>query len=117
MVHTGGDHRLLCKLTGCAAHLMNGTLTIKVVATVSPDQQALHAARPAWAVAGYAIAVWGGAFGCTGLIMKKQRAEGPISAPVYALHGMVLVIAMLMLLADQDGGATGVAGVTTPESA
>ena len=107
-------------LIGCAAYLMDVTLTPEAVAAMSPDQQALYAARPAWAVAAYAIAVWGGALGCAGLIMKKRWAKGAllasllgliaqdiglfgmspvaIEASVYVLQGMVLVIAALLLL-------------------
>ncbi|MCC6242738.1 MAG: hypothetical protein IT353_07840 [Gemmatimonadaceae bacterium] len=95
-------------------------LTPEAIAAMSPDQQALYAARPVWAVALYAIAVWGGALGCVGLVMKKRWAKGPLLAsllgligqdialfgmsPVavptsaYALQGMVLVIAVLLLL-------------------
>ncbi len=111
---------LLWNLIGCAAYLMDVTLTPEAVAAMSPDQQALYAARPAWAVAVYAIAVWGGALGCVGLIMKKRWAKGAllasllgliaqdialfgmspvaIATSVYALQGMVLVIAVLLLL-------------------
>ena len=111
---------LLWNLIGCAAYLMDVMLTPEAVAAMSADQQALYAARPVWAVAMYAIAVWGGALGCVGLIMKKRWAKGPllasllgligqdialfgmspvaISASVYALQGMVLVIAVLLLL-------------------
>jgi hypothetical protein len=111
---------LLWNLIGCAAYLMDVTLTPEAVAAMSPDQQALYAARPAWAVAVYAIAVWGGALGCVGLIMKKRWAKGAllasllgliaqdialfgmspvtIGASVYALQGMVLMIAVLLLL-------------------
>jgi len=111
---------LLWNLIGCAAYLMDVTLTPEAVAAMSPDQQALYAARPAWAVAVYAIAVWGGALGCVGLIMKKRWAKGALLASllgliaqdialfgmspvaietsVYALQGMVLVIAVLLLL-------------------
>jgi hypothetical protein len=111
---------LLWNLIGCAAYLMDVTLTPEAVAAMSPDQQALYAARPAWAVAVYAIAVWGGALGCVGLIMKKRWAKGAllasllgliaqdvalfgmspvaIEASVYALQGMVLMIAVLLLL-------------------
>ena len=111
---------LLWNLIGCAAYLMDVTLTPEAVAAMSPDQQALYAARPAWAVAVYAIAVWGGALGCVGLIMRKRWAKGAllasllgliaqdvalfgmspvaINASVYALQGMVLVIAVLLLL-------------------
>ena len=110
---------LLWNLIGCAAYLMDVTLTPEAVAAMTPDQQALYAARPAWAVAVYAIAVWGGALGCVGLIMKKRWAKGALLASllgliaqdialfgmspvaietsVYALQGMVLVIAMLLL--------------------
>ncbi len=111
---------LLWNLIGCAAYLMDVTLTPEAVATMSADQQALYAARPSWAVAMYAIAVWGGALGCVGLVLRKRWAQGPllasligligqdaalfgmspvaISASVYALQGMVLVIAVLLLL-------------------
>ena len=111
---------LLWNLIGCAAFLMDVTLTPEAVAAMSPDQQALYAARPAWAVAAYAIAVWGGALGCVGLIMNTRWAKGALLASllgliaqdialfglspvaietsVYALQGMVLVIAVLLLL-------------------
>ena len=111
---------LLWNLIGCAAYLMDVTLTPEAVAAMSADQKALYAARPAWAVAVYAIAVWGGALGCVGLIMKKRWARGAllasllgliaqdialfgmspvaIDASVYALQGMVLVISVLLLL-------------------
>ncbi len=120
---------LLWNLMGCAAYLMDVMLTPEAVAAMPPDQQALYAARPAWAVAAYAIAVWGGALGCVGLIVRKRWAKGaflasllgliaqdaalfgmspvPISATIYALQGMVLVIAVLLLLlanrATRDG--------------
>ena len=35
-------------------------------------QQALCAARSAWAVSATAVAVWGGAAGCIGLIWRKR---------------------------------------------
>lgn len=111
---------LLWNLIGCGAYLMDVTLTPDAVAAMTPDQQALYAARPKWGVAVYAIAVWGGALGCVGLVMKKRWAKGPllasllgligqdialfgmspvaIEASVYALQGMVLVIAVLLLL-------------------
>ena len=116
---------LLWNLIGCVAYFMDVTLTPEAVAAMTPDQQALYAARPAWAVAGYAIAVWGGALGCVGLIIKRRWAKGAllasllgliaqdialfgmspvtIEASVYALQGMVLVIAVLLLLLANRG--------------
>ena len=55
------------------------TVTPDDVARMSAEQQALYAARPAWAVAATAIAVWGGAAGCLGLILRKRWAV-PLSS-------------------------------------
>ena len=110
---------LLWNLIGCAAYLMDVTLTPAAVAAMPPDQQALYAARPMWSIACYAVAVWGGALGCLGLVLGKRWARGllfasllgligqdialfgmsgvAISATVYVLQGMVLVIAVLLL--------------------
>lgn len=120
---------LLWNLVGCAAYLMDVTLTPEAVGTMAPDQEALYAARPAWAVAGYAIAVWGGSLGCVGLVMKKRWAKGALLAsllgliaqdialfgmspvaietPVYALQGMVLVIAVLLLVLANSAARQG----------
>jgi hypothetical protein len=111
---------LLWNLMGCAAYLMDVMLTPEAIAAMTPDQQALYAARPAWAVAAYAIAVWSGALGSLGLVLKKRWAKGallasllgligqdvalfgmsPVAVPsnAYALQGMVLVIAVLLLV-------------------
>jgi hypothetical protein len=120
---------LLWNLMGCAAYLMDVMLTPEAVAAMPADQQALYAARPAWAVAAYAFAVWGGALGCVGLLVRKRWAAPaflasllgligqdaalfgmspvPLSATIYALQGMVLVIAVLLLMlanrASRDG--------------
>ncbi|WP_396215176.1 hypothetical protein [Gemmatimonas sp.] len=120
---------LLWNLMGCAAYLMDVMLTPEAVAAMPPDQQALYAARPVWAVAAYAFAVWGGALGCVGLLVRKRWAAPaflasllglivqdaavfgmspvPLSATIYALQGMVLVIAVLLLMlanrASRDG--------------
>ena len=42
---------------------------------MSAAQQALYASRPAWAVAATAFAVWGGALGCIGLILRRRWAK------------------------------------------
>jgi len=46
----------------------------KDVAGLSPAQQALFNARPSWAVAATALAVFGGVIGCIGLLMGKKWA-------------------------------------------
>jgi len=65
---------LLWNLLGCAAYLADVTLSPADIAKLPPAQQALYATRPAWAISATAIAVWGGAAGCVGLIMKKRWA-------------------------------------------
>jgi hypothetical protein len=120
---------LLWNLMGCAAYLMDVTLSPDAVAKLPADEQALYAARPTWAVALFAIAVWGGALGSLGLVLRKRWARGallasligligqdvalfgmspvPIGTSAYVLQGLVLVIAVLLLLlanrAARDG--------------
>lgn len=76
---------LLWNLIGCAAYLSDVMMTPEAVAQLPADQQALYAARPAWAVAAYAIAVWGGALGSLGLVLKKRWASPLLMASVAGL--------------------------------
>jgi hypothetical protein len=68
-------------------------------------QQALYNARPGWAVASTALAVFGGVLGCIGLLMRKKWA---LSVFVASLVGIVVQDFGLFVLA---GGAS-VAGPT-----
>ncbi len=112
---------LVWNLIGCAAYLSDVMLTPEAVAQLPADQQALYAARPTWAVAAYAIAVWGGALGSLGLVLKKRWAQplliasvagliaqdyalfalspaaGAIPPTAYVLQGMVFVIALALV--------------------
>ena len=63
---------LLWNLMGCAAYLSDVMLTAEDIAAMDATQQALYNSRPAWAVAATAVAVWGGAAGCVGLILRKR---------------------------------------------
>lgn len=76
---------LLWNLLGCAAYLSDVTLKPEDIAKMTAAQQALYAARPAWAVGATAIAVWGGALGCLGLILRKRWATPPLVASMVAL--------------------------------
>lgn len=119
----------LWNLIGCAAYLSDVMLTPEAVAQMPADQQALYAARPVWAVAAYAIAVWGGALGSLGLVLKKRWASVPlmasvaglivqdaalfglspvpISPAVYVLQGMVLVIGLALVRLAGTASARG----------
>jgi hypothetical protein len=63
---------LLWNLMGCAAYLSDVMLTAEDIAAMDATQQALYNSRPSWAVAATAVAVWGGAAGCLGLILRKR---------------------------------------------
>ncbi len=118
---------LIWNLMGCAAYLIDVTITPEALAQMTAEQQALYASRPAWAVAMTAIAVWGGALGCIGLLLRKKWAKGallasllgvigqdvglfglsgvPIDAAVYAMQGMVAVVAVLLVVFARTAAA------------
>jgi len=78
---------LIWNLLGCAAYLMDVMLTPEAVAKMTEAQQALYHARPAWSVGATAIAVWFGAAGCVGLIVRKRWAMPLLIASLVALIG------------------------------
>ena len=122
---------LLWNLLGCAAFLSDVMLTPEDVARMSAAQQAAYASRPAWSVAATAVAVWGGAAGCLGLIMRRRWAMPLLVASLAALivqdaslfvlspaaaqpapvalvlQGMVLLIAVGLLLLARKATARG----------
>ena len=122
---------LLWNALGCAAYLSDVTITPADLANMSADQQALYAARPAWAISATAFAVWGGAAGCVGLIVRKAwalpilvasllgvivqdvalfglaRAVVTPPAAVYGLQGLVLVVAIALVWLARRAKAQG----------
>jgi hypothetical protein len=88
---------LLWNLMGCGAYLSDVMLTAEDVAKMSADQQALYASRPAWAVAATAVAVWGGALGSLGLILRRRWALPLLSA---SLIGLVVQDVAMFVLSD-----------------
>ncbi len=66
---------LLWNLMGCMAYLSDVRLTPEDIAKMSQAQQALYHSRPMWAISATAIAVWGGAAGCLGLILRRRWAQ------------------------------------------
>jgi hypothetical protein len=101
---------LLWNLLGCAAYLSDVMLTPEDIAAMDATQRALYESRPAWAVAATAAAVWGGAVGSLGLILRKRWAALPgvivqdiglfllsgvnPGTAVLAMQGVVLLIAI-----------------------
>ncbi len=50
----------------------------KLVAAYSEEQAALMISQPAWYTATYALAVFGEAIGCLGLLLRKKWALWPL---------------------------------------
>src|SRR4026208_1563051 len=69
---------LLWNLLGCVAYLADVTMKPEDIAKLTEAQQALMASRPAWSIAGTAVAVWVGAAGCGGPVLRKEREAWPV---------------------------------------
>lgn len=122
---------LLWNLIGCAAYLSDVMMTSEAVAQLPAEQQALYAARPTWAVAATATAVWAGALGSLGLVMRKRWAMPLLLASlagivvqdvglfvltgaaaqadpsVYPLQGLVLVIGIALVQLARKASSAG----------
>ena len=95
---------LLWNLMGCAAYLMDMMMTAGAVAALPEARRAMYEARPAWAVAAYATAVWAGAGGSLGLLLKKRWATP-------------LLLASLVALVVQDLALFGMSGAAADSTA
>ena len=94
---------LLWNLIGCAAYLGDVMLTPEDVAKLTAAQQAMYAARPAWSVGATAVAVWGGAAGCVGLILRKGWA---LPLFIASLAALVVQDASLFMLSGAAADPT-----------
>lgn len=118
---------LIWNLLGCMAFLFDVTITPADVAKMSSTEQAMYEARPAWAVAATAVAVWLGSLGSLGLILRKRWAllllvcslcgvvvqdialfiisgfASQMGTMVYVLQGIVLITAIGLLLIAYQG--------------
>ena len=65
---------LIWNLMGVAAYLADAYASPEMIAQRSAEVQALYDARPAWATAAFATAVFGGALGCILLLLRKKIA-------------------------------------------
>lgn len=112
---------LLWNLLGCAAYLSDVTISPERLSGMTAAQQALYAARPWWAVAATATAVWFGAVGCLGLILRRRwsiwllmlslagvmaqdlwlfvlsGAAAEAGAAVFIMQGLVLIISVALV--------------------
>jgi hypothetical protein len=122
---------LLWNVLGCVAYLNDVMLTPDDIAKLTPAQQAMYNARPMWATAATALAVWGGVLGCIALLMRKRWATPVFAvslagvvvqdaamfgltdaakqagAPVYILQGLVILVCVLLVRLSRKAAAAG----------
>lgn len=122
---------LLWNLLGCVAYLSDVTMSAERLAAMGAAEQALYAARPAWSVAATAIAVWFGALGSLGLILRHRWAvpvliaslvgvivqdielfivtggAADANAGVYVAQGVVLVVSIGLVMLARTARANG----------
>ena len=91
---------LLWNLIGCFAFFSDLRLSPEDLAKLPEAQQALYAARPGWAVAATTIAVFGGALGSIGLLMRKKWAF-----PVFILSLLGILVQDFGLFVLADGAS------------
>ncbi len=91
---------LLWNLLGCVAFFFDLRLSPEDLAALPEAQQALYAARPAWAVAATAIAVFGGVLGSVGLLLRRKWAF-----PVLALSLLGILVQDFGLFVLADGAS------------
>ncbi|MDX1516714.1 MAG: hypothetical protein R3288_07735 [Woeseiaceae bacterium] len=80
---------LVWNLLGVAAYLMHVSLGPDDFAAMSEAEAALYTDAPSWVTGAYAIAVFGGALGCVGLLLRKAWA-----LPVFVVS-MVGILAQM----------------------
>lgn len=75
---------LLWSSMGCVDYLMTETHNEAYLKQFSAEQLAFLAAMPAWTVATWAIAVWGGVAGAVLLLLKRKEATWVFLASLVA---------------------------------
>ena len=91
---------LLWNLLGCLAFFSDLRISPEDLAKLPEAQQALYAARPGWAVAATALAVFGGALGSIGLLLRKKWAF-----PVFVLSLIGILVQDFGLFVLADGAS------------
>ncbi|HWP02460.1 MAG TPA: hypothetical protein VNL96_03300 [Gemmatimonadaceae bacterium] len=122
---------LVWNLLGCAAYLADVKMSPERLSSMTAAQQALYAARPWWAVAATATAVWVGAAGCLGLILRRKwstwllivslagvvvqdlwlfvlsGSAREVGAVAFVMQGLVLVVSIGLVLLARRAAAEG----------
>lgn len=88
---------VIWNLVGVATYFMEVTTSDEAIAALPEAQQALYAARPAWVIGAFAIAVFAGLAGSILLALRKRLA-----VTVFALSLAAILAQMFYSLALSD---------------
>ena len=94
---------LLWNILGCLAFVADLQLNPEDIVKLPEAQQALYASRPAWSVAATAVAVFGGALGCIGLILKRKWAFVLLLLSLLGILGQDIAMFVLANAAEAAG--------------
>lgn len=78
---------LLWEALGCFAYLNQVSMEAAELAQLPAAQRDIWTAMPGWAVAAYAVAVWGGLTGAVGLLLRRRWAR-----PAFAVSLVAVVV-------------------------
>jgi len=100
---------LLWNLMGLMAFGYDGMMSAEALAALPDDQQALYAARPAWVVFGFAVAVFAGTAGAIALLMRRG-----IAGPLFIASLVGVLVQNSWFLVDDVLGVMGPSAVVMP---
>lgn len=75
---------------GCFSYLMEAQMSAEALATLPEVNRQIITGRPTWAMAAFALAVWGGLAGTSGLVLRRGW-----SVPVLGLALLATLIAYI----------------------
>jgi uncharacterized membrane protein len=95
----------LWNLMGVAAYLGQSFMSdAQIAEAYGVEAAAAIAAQPAWYTAVFALAVFGGAIGCLGLLLRKAWAQWPLVVSLVCVVLQNIYFAMNGVFADIHGG-------------
>ncbi|GGF51830.1 hypothetical protein [Echinicola rosea] len=87
---------LVWNLLGVGSFFMHVGMTEESLAALPEAERELYAVYPTWALLAFAVAVFGGVFGCIGLLMRKKWAKFIL---VISLIGIIIQMFHSLIIA------------------
>ena len=84
-------------LLGVFAYLGEAFATPEMIEAMTEEQRTMLEQRPAWATAAFAIAVWGGFFGCLLLLLRRGLAHVVL---ILSLGGIIIQMIYNLFIAE-----------------